>query len=141
MAQIDVNPLVLKDVLLTLGAEDDDYRKHVDQVTLTPTATSQSWTGLGRNSHTDVSTATWSCTLNYAQDWETPDSLSRYLFEHEGETVPAVFAPRAAGGPSFLVDLVLTPGAIGGSVNAFATATVTLGCSGKPALVDAPVGP
>lgn len=140
MATIDINPLILKDVELLLGT--DDYRKHVDQVTLTPASSQVSWTGLGNNTHTDVSTATWTCVLNYAQDWETPDSLSRFLYEHEGETIEgATFRPRSGVGPSFLVDLVITPGAIGGTVNAYSTSSVTLGCNGKPQLVEAPVVP
>lgn len=140
MPIIEVKPLVLKDVELIIGT--DDYRKHVDQVTFTPTSSQVSWTGLGQNTHTDASTATWVCNLNYAQDWETPDSLSRLLHEREGETIEDVtFRPRSGSGPSFLADLVITPGAIGGSVSAFATASVTLGCNGKPQLVEAPVVP
>ena len=47
-----------------------------------------------------------------------------------------VFTPKN-GGPSFSADVVITPGAIGGAVNAFATTSVTLGCNGKPVLVPA----
>lgn len=135
MATIEVDPLVLKDVELEIGT--DDYRKHVDQVTLAPSTSQMSWTGLGGNTHTDQSTATWAATLNYVQDWDTANSLSRYLFDHEGEEVDVTFRPRAGHGPSFLVTLVIAPGAIGGSVNAFATTSVTLGCKSKPALVPA----
>lgn len=134
MATIAVAPLVMKDVTLTIGT--DDYKKHVDQVTFTPSAQTQTWTGLGGNSHTDVGTATWSCVLNYVQDWETTDSLSQYLLENEGESVSVTFKPKSGSGPSFTATVTITPGAIGGSVNAYATTSVTLG-STKPVLVPA----
>lgn len=134
MSTIAIVPLVLKDVLLTIGT--DDYRKHVNQVTFTPTAAQITWTGLGGNTHTDVSTATWVVALAYAQDWETVDSLSQYLMEHEGETVAMVFGPKSGSGPTFTSDVVITPGAIGGAVSAYGTATVNLG-STKPVLVPA----
>jgi len=132
MVQIAVAPLVLKDVVLTLGT--DTYEKHVDQVIFTPTASKISWTGLGGNTHTDVSMATWTCDLRYAQDWETDDSLSQYLLANEGASIAAVFKPKSATGPTFTATLAITPGAIGGAVSAYATATVSLG-STKPVLV------
>ena len=135
MSTIEVQPLVLKDVILGIGT--DDYRKHVQQVTFTPQASTVTWTGLGSNTHTDVSTATWTAVLAYAQDWETADSLSQYLLEHEGETVTMTFGPRSGSGPTFTADVIITPGAIGGQVNTYGTATVTLGVDGKPTLVPA----
>lgn len=135
MAIIDVSPLVMRDVNLTIGGL-DDFSKHVDAVTFTPTAASITWTGLNKNTHTDVATATWTVVLNYVQDWDTVGSLSNYLFENEGDTVALSFRPRNGVGPSFTVNAVITPGAIGGTVNTFATTSVTLGCD-KPAIVPA----
>ena len=135
MAQIAVNPLVMKDVVLELGT--DSYEKHVSSVTLTPSASTISWQALEADTKfTDVTAAEWTAVLEYVQDWETTDSLSRYLFEHEGETVAAEFKPRSGSGPSFTANLTITPGAIGGTVNAYATTSVTLGSS-KPVLVPA----
>lgn len=132
----DVNPLVLKDVLLQFGSDETgkDFRKHVDQVTITPSSSQTTWTGLGGNTHSDVTTATWTVVLNYVQDWETTDSLSRFLYDNEGAEVPVVFEPKN-GGPAFEATVIITPGAIGGSVNAYATTSVTLGCKAKPELV------
>jgi len=110
----------------------------VDQVIFTPSSSSQTWTGLGQNTHTDVSTATWTLGLRYAQDWASATSLSRYLFDNEGDTVSMTFRPKSGAGPSFTAQVVITPGAIGGDVNAYATASVTLGVNGKPQLVPAP---
>lgn len=138
MAVIDVNPLVMKDVTLIFGGTSgNDYKKHVDSVTFTPTSEQVTWTGLGSNTHSDVTTATWVAAIQYVQDWETADSLSQYLFENEGATVAAEFHPRSGSGPSFTADLIVTPGAIGGAVNVYAVTTVNLGCKAKPVLVPA----
>ena len=136
MAVIEVQPLVLKDVEAIIGAGGDDFRKHLSGVTFTPSSSTVTWTGLGGNTHTDAPTATWVVALAYVQDWDSPTSLSRYLYEHEGETVPIEFRPRSGEGPSFTSNVTITPGAIGGQVNAFATTSVNLG-SDKPALVPA----
>lgn len=139
MTTHNVIPLVLKDVELVLGADVDDFRKHVSGVTYTPSAPTQNWTGLGLNTHTDVGAATWTLGLDYVQDWDSPDSLSRYLFEHQGETVAALFRPRSGVGPSFTSNVTITPGAIGGQVNAYATTSVQLGTD-APVLVPAAGG-
>lgn len=132
MTVIAVKPIVLKDCLLTIAA--DNYEAHVSQVQFDPSTSAQTWQGMTPDaSFTDTSTATWAATLAYAQDWVTPAALSRYLHEHEGEVKEMTFSPKA-GGPSFTVEAIITPGAIGGTVNAFATATVTLPLQGKPVL-------
>lgn len=134
MAQIAVAPLVMKDCLLRIDV--DNYEKHVSGVTWEPSASSIEWHGLTPDSgFTDVSSATWTAELAYVQDWTTVDSLSRYLYEHEGETVGCEFTPTNGDGPSFTANLVITPGAIGGEVNSYATTSVTLG-SDRPVLVE-----
>ncbi len=44
MAQIAVQPIYLKDVVLTVDG--DTYEKHVSGVTFTPSVTSATWKGL-----------------------------------------------------------------------------------------------
>ena len=135
MAQIGVQPIVLRDVLLSIGA--DSYEKHVSGVTFTPSSSTVNWNGLTPDASFTFPTATtWTLQLEYAQDWETPNSLSEYLFENEGEKVTMTFEP-VNGGAGFSADVHIAPGAIGGAVNAVATATVTLGVSGKPTLIPA----
>lgn len=135
MAQIEVKPIVLRDVLLTIPT--DDYAKHVSGVTITPAAGTVTWNGLNPDATFTFPTATtWTAQLDYAQDWETANSLSRYLFDNEGEQVKMLFEP-VAGGLGWEVDVFIAPGAIGGQVNTVATATVTLGVVGKPVPVPA----
>lgn len=136
MAVIDVSPLVMKNVVAIIGDTENDYRKHLDGVTFTPASSVNTWTGLGLNTHTDAATATWTVDLSFVQDWETTDSLCQFLFENEGETVPMEFQPKDGSGPSFTANVVIVPGAIGGTVNTFAVTTVSLG-SDKPVLVPA----
>ncbi|MCU1439994.1 MAG: hypothetical protein JWP85_991 [Rhodoglobus sp.] len=135
MTTIAVAPLVLKDVLLTIGT--DNYEKHVSGVVFTPKASTISWQGLTPAAKfTDVTAAEWTCVLSYVQDWETTNSLSAYLFANEGDTIAVEFKPKSGSGPTFEANLVITPGAIGGQVNAYATTSVTLG-SDRPVLVPA----
>lgn len=135
MVQIAVKPIVLRDVLLSVAA--DDYEKHVSGVTITPATGSVTWNGLTPDSAFTFPTATtWSLMLDYAQDWETANSLSDYLFENEGEQVTMTFEP-VKGGTGWEVDATIVPGSIGGQVNAVAVASVTLGVSGKPRRIAA----
>lgn len=137
MPAVSVNPFVLKDV--TLSIDGDTYEAHVSEVTFTPSSSSTTWQGMTPSaSYTDSSVATWTCTLAYAQDWSNPDSLSYKLHAEEGASWNVLFTPRKGSGqPSFQATVVVTPGAIGGAVNGWATATVTLGVSGRPEPVPA----
>lgn len=138
MAQTAIAPIIMRDVLLrftpgiTTGTGAADFEKHVSQVEFTPTSSVVNWKGLDPASvFSKTTTATWTCTLAYAQDWETTDSLSSYLHDEEGEQITCVFEP-VKGGATWTATLQITPGAIGGTVDAIAVATVTLGVVGKP---------
>lgn len=132
MATIAVDPFLMGDCTLTV--ELDNYEAHVSQVEFAPTSNTVTWKGLTPSSVFSFgSAATWLCNLTYAQDWSTPASLSRYLFEHEGEEIDVVFEPKA-GGPSVSATLIVSPGSIGGQVDAVATSQVALGVKGKPTL-------
>lgn len=134
MAVIDVQPIVLRDCKLTITASATAYEfeKHVSQVEFTPTSSVQTWKGLSPAAVFSAGTsATWTATLAYAQDWETTNSLSKFLYEHEGESLECLFEPKS-GGAGWEATLIITPGAIGGTVDAFAVATVTLGVDGRP---------
>ncbi|MEX1079806.1 MAG: hypothetical protein WED09_11935 [Homoserinimonas sp.] len=132
MAAIAVNPFIMKDCLLTVAL--DSYEAHVSAVEFVPSASPVTWKGLTPTSVFSFGTnATWACNLSFAQDWETADSLSRYLFENEGDEIEVVFEP-VSGGSSVTATLLITPGSIGGAVDSVAVSTVTLGVKGKPAL-------
>lgn len=135
MVQIAVKPIVLRDC--TLGIAADNYEKHVSGVSIDPSSSTVTWNGLTPDAAFTFPTATtWGVKLDYAQDWETADSLSMYLYEHEGEQVDMTFTPKA-GGLGWKVTVFIAPGSIGGQVNTVATASVTLGAVGRPTPVPA----
>ena len=133
MAQINIAPLFLKDVTLTVGA--DSYEKHVSGVTFTPSTSPIMFKGLNPEAvFTDVGAASWTVDLSYAQDWTTVNSLSAYLFANQGETVSMTFTPRSGLGPAFVASVVIVSGAIGGQVDSYATTTVSLPVQGQPVI-------
>lgn len=130
MANIAPDVVVLTDVLLTIGL--DNYEASVSQVELTPATSTVVWKGMKSSAVYTLPTATtWTATLAYAQDWDNEDSLSNYLFDNEGETVEMTFTPKN-GGQAWKANIVITPGAIGGTVDTVAVGTVTLGVTGRP---------
>lgn len=130
MAQIAVQPIYLKDVVLTVAGS--DFEKHVSSVTFTPSVSSSTWKGLEPTAvFTNVGASTWMVDLAYAQDWTTTGSLSGYLFDNEGEEVSLTFTP-VTGGDSWTATVIIVPGAVGGAVDSYAEATVSLPVQGKP---------
>lgn len=137
MTIIANQPIVMKDCELLIEA--DDYTAHVSRVRFDPSSSTVTWKGLTPSAKfTDTTSPEWTCSLAYAQDWATDDSLSRYLHEHAGETVTAKFQPKKGSGlPQVTADITLAPGPIGGDVDAVMTGEVTLGVDGEPALGEA----
>ena len=123
-------PYVARHVSFML--DDTEYAAEVSDAQLIPAATVSTWQGLTPPSqYSDVGPATWTAQVVLAQDYDEALSLATFLFDHEGETIPMTFEPQA-GGTGFTADVIITPGTIGGAVNAYAEATVTLGVQGKP---------
>lgn len=135
MAAVAVTPFVLNDVTLKVDA--DNFEAALSAVEFVPSSSIVTFKGMTPTSvHTLGTTATWTCNLTFAQDWETVGSLSQYLLANEGNAVVAEFYPKA-GGTGFTATIIVTPGAIGGPGDAIAVATVSLGVSGKPAVIVA----
>ena len=135
MTAIAVQPIILTDCKLTIGT--DNYEAHVSGVIFNPASSIVTWKGLTPTSKFSfAASSTWTCQLDYAQDWETVDSLSQYLHDNEGTAVAATFEPED-GGASWGATLLIAPGAIGGQVDGVPVGSVTLGVQGKPALTPA----
>jgi hypothetical protein len=136
MAQINVQPLYLKDVILTVDG--DTYEKHVSGVTITPSVATATFKGLEPSAtFSQASTATWMLDLTFVQDWETEDSLSAYLFNNAGEEVTMSFKPESGSGGTFSATVIIVPGSVGGTVDAYATSTVSLPVQGQPSYTPA----
>lgn len=138
MPEIAVSPIFLQDAVLTLGeGAADDFAAAVSSLTLTPSSSAVVWKGLKPGaSFTRQTKSTWTLDLGYAQDWSEAESLSVYLYEHEGESVPFNVQPDDdTGQDAFTGTVIIAPGAIGGAVDTFGESTVSLGILGKPTRV------
>lgn len=132
MPVIAVHPFQLTDCLFTV--ETDSYEAHVSKVEFAPTSTAAKFKGLTPTAvFTFAGAPEWVCNLTFAQDWDTPNSLSRYLYEHAGEEIAVTFEPKK-GGSAITANIVAQPGPIGGDIDAVAVATVALGVNGRPTL-------
>jgi hypothetical protein len=135
MAQINVQPLYLKDCVLTVDG--DTYEKHVSSVTFTPSVSTATFKGLDSGAvFTQASNATWMLDLAYVQDWDTTDSLSAYLFNNAGSEITVSFVPQTGSG-SWTATIIVVPGSVGGTVDAYATSTVSLPVQGQPTYTPA----
>lgn len=140
MSQIAVKPHVLKDIVLRI--EEDDYEAHVSSALLSPSTDVPvlKWQGMtpaASFSEAGSVTTDWSFSINAAQDWETADSLTRYLFDNAGQVKPITLTPQRGKGTSFAFNATIVPSQIGGDVNTVAVSPVTMPVDGTP--VPSPV--
>lgn len=133
-----VKPFTLRDVIMELttpgGTTQFDFAKALDEVRFSPSQQMLSWAGLTPDAvFSEAGPETWTAVLVYAQDWETTNSLSRFLFDHAGKVAAARFVPRRSGASTaWNANLVLVAGDVGGKGGAFATSSVTCGVQGRP---------
>jgi len=133
MSSIAAKPYVFKNGLVKIDA--DTFEKHVSGFSLVPTQSTVTWQAIvPAGAFADSTSPSWTCTVNYAQDWDTEGSLSQYLMDHAGETKTVEFTPENAGPGSttFTVDLIIAPGPIGGEVNTVQVGSVSMGVVGEP---------
>jgi len=125
-------PFTLMNATFTIG--DDEFSQIVNQVEFVPSANATPFRGF-KNTMTAIEPASWVCNIGFQQD-VAPDSLLRFLLDHEGEERDCTFRPRLDG-PSMAATLTLSPANVGGSLaGGYATSTVTLGVQGKPEFLD-----
>lgn len=120
---------------VTFKVASTDYSTQLSSVALTPNATTATWAGFNGATQKNTAAADWQADLTFGQDWST-GGFSKYLFDNEGKSVVATFAP-VAGGPTFTATVTLTPGSVGGGVNAYAESSVSLPIDGKPTVTAA----
>lgn len=133
MTTIAVEPIVLKSSLFTVGT--DDYQKATSTVEFVPSPVSQNFDGLGDNHVVIAGKTKWMANVSFAQDWSTPNSLSRYLFTHQGEVIDVLFQPVDGVGDTFAASVLIQPGSIGGKVDSIAETTVSMPVSGQVTIV------
>lgn len=135
------SPFAMNDAVLEIGLGHgattlDDYTEAVSQAELTPTTSTGTWTGIGGNTLTFQPPSTWAMTAAGAQD-NTPEGLSRFLFDHDGEDATVRLTPKSTQESAWEVDVTLSATAIGGTAgNTPAVWTATFGVQGKPRPID-----
>jgi hypothetical protein len=134
MPPVPLVPLVMRDVELLFGdlPAAPDYRHHTNVASWTPSATPVRVSGLGGKTFLANGDTQWALDLAVAQDWTTEESLSNYLYEHEGEIVTVTVRPRSGVGPSFRQKVLIQPTAIGGTGGQEARSAISLPAEGKP---------
>lgn len=138
------NPFAMNDAELEIGLGHgattfEDYTEAVSQAEITPTTSTGTWTGIGGNTLSFQTPATWAVTVALAQD-NDPDGLSDFLFDNDGKEATLRLRPKA-GGRGWEVDVTLSPTAIGGTAgNTPAVGTATFAVQGKPRRIPAPIG-
>jgi hypothetical protein len=140
---VPVTPFIMKNAVIVFGdaATGQDFATACSSAILTPSSGTVEFKGLKPSAvFTFAQAVTYVLELEYAQDWSVEDSLSRYLFDHKGENVPATlnFDDATTGSTSWALTVAVSPGAAGGAVDAVATATATLGVVGEPVPTTTP---
>ncbi|GEA81408.1 hypothetical protein [Cellulomonas uda] len=123
-----VAPIFLTAATLVIG--DDDFVAAVDRASFTPEPV-WDWLepGLNSDAYRPVFKGVrWTCSIGYVQDL-TAGSLTRYLLDHAGEFVDAVFTP-IEGGPEVTARVLATPGQVGGDAEEWSTAEALLPVDG-----------
>lgn len=139
MAVKDLTPFIMKNAIVQLGT--DDYAKAVSSAVITPSGGTATFKGLKPDATFSYPQSTvWTLDLTFAQDWQEPDSLSAYLFAHQGENIAATVNPNdaTAGTTSWALTVSIAPGSIGGDVDSVAVSTVSLGVVGQPDPTNTP---
>lgn len=128
-------PFIIKDATVQLG--NSDYTAAVSSATLTPSSTVKTFRGLVPTANwANVTNATWMLDLNFAQSLGATDLLG-YLYANEGTSIPFTVKPDNGKGASWSGTVILTPAAIGGAGDDYATSSVSLPVQGKPTFVPA----
>lgn len=131
-----ISPFAMNAATLEIGLGHDadvldDYTEHVSQAEFTPSTSAGSWSGIGGNSLSFQTPATWGLTVGLAQDSDV-NGLSWFLFDNDNAKATVRLTPDA-GGPSVTANVTLTATAIGGTAgNTPATGTATFPVQGKP---------
>jgi len=108
---------------------EDDYTAHVNQIEFAPSQPTSTWTDVSGKVYNFGGQSGYVLNLAGAQDWETANSLSSFLFAHDGEE--ATVSVTVPGG-TWEATVILAAPPIGGTVNSVAAFSVTLQVIGKP---------
>ena len=118
----------------TLKIGSNNFEAAVSKAVLTPTTTISKFKGINGSTTRSATLPEWTLSLDFPQDFATATSLSNLLLNSTGTVVVADLYP-IVGGPGYRQSILLVPGDIGGTVDATASASVTLEVIGQPVLI------
>lgn len=131
MAVISLTPILMNGATLLIGA--NNYEKVVNSAKLVPNNPVAMYKGIDGTITAAAGLPSWTLELNYAQDWNTTASLSRYLVAQAGTLKTIVLTPNT-GGSAATVSVLIVPGDLGGAADSTSTAIVTLQVIGQPGI-------
>lgn len=108
-------PFIDKAVMTIAGT---DVSVEVENVRWTP-AESVAWNPV--SGHVITASAGWNLAMRVGEDWENPNSLANYIYDHEGEIVTATFKPKGAGTIVWESEVTLALQGVGGARGVAAT--------------------
>lgn len=131
MAVIGLQPIMLKDAMFTVAA--DDYSASVIEATFLPQP-EVGWMNLLCSARRPfVSSVQWSLQLGFVQDFVTEGALTEYLTENAGGSKVVTLSP-ISGGRTVSATVLIVPASMGGVPNQQLTAVVSLPLFGAPDL-------
>lgn len=133
MVNIAPKPIILNDMVLQIAS--DNYEASISKAQLDPTTPTQTFRGLTPAAvYPLAGTPVWLFSLEYAQDWETTNSLAQYLMANAGAQKTITMKPKKpiTTGATYTFDVIIVPGPIGGSVDTVAVGSAQLPVVGQP---------
>ena len=125
MAKIAAKPVLFK-APVSFGT--DEYTAHLSRAEFVPTQPTAAFTDLDGVTHNLGGTSAWVFEIAGVQDYETLNSLSRFLRDHEGEEIDVSFP---FGGEQHEATVVAGAVSIGGVTNTPALFARALPVQGK----------
>ena len=132
MADIVAKPFL---TLATVEVGSDGYSAHISQFEFQPSQPTSEITDIEGTVTKFGGKSGYVLALGLFQDWVTANSLSAYLFEHDGEDMTVSI--EVPGGTWSAVVVAAAPH-IGGTGNQVAVSSLSLQVKGKPTFVAAP---
>jgi hypothetical protein len=133
MPAIAAQPFLMTDVSLTIGT--DTYEAACTKVLLVPNVPVVKWRGLTPSSRfTFVKDPEWTAQIQFAQDFASASSLSKYLHTTPPGTKVAFTFDPIAGGATITAEILVIPAQIGGDIDTVPEAPVTFEVVGQPTI-------
>ena len=135
------NVLMVKDGILKLGptATAVTVSCQVTEAIISATADPKEATTLCGKVTVPGVTA-YTLNVSYLQDWTaTPEGISMFLFNHDGELVDFELTPTANASPKAVGKCYVSPGDFGGTAGEIAVGSVSLGMDGPPTITGSTV--